>query len=140
MKKSKQIFLVFLWSVCILISCKRPCETPERPEGIPSEARWHGGCDGGYWLYLLEANENKYRFKVFVDYDSTVLMDADFIPSDNCVGLQLPKGRAILEHISVVEPDKILVKLDNEKFCSLIPVYPAYGGFTWEIIKKKGNY
>jgi hypothetical protein len=132
--------LTILLSFIYFSSCTVPCKEPERPLGIPKEAIWNGGCDGGYWLHLISIEENKYRFKIFVDYDSTVLMDADFVPSEKCLGLDMPKDRSILNMVSVVEPENILIKLDESKFCSLNPVYPAYGGYDWEIIKKKGTY
>jgi hypothetical protein len=27
-----------------------PCPVPERPAGVPAEARWAGGCEGGAWI------------------------------------------------------------------------------------------
>lgn len=131
--------LTILFSLIYFCSCTVPCKEPERPLGIPKEAIWNGSCDGGYWIHLVGIEENKYRFKIFVDYDSTVLMDADFVASDKCLGFDMPKDKSILKKVSVVEPEKILIKLGEGKFCSLNPIYPAYGGYTWEIIKKKGT-
>lgn len=135
----RTLLLTILLSLVYFSSCTVPCAEPERPIGIPKEAIWNGGCDGGYWLHLVGIKENKYRFKIFVDYDSTLLMDADFVASEKCFKIDLPKDKSILKKISVVEPEKILVKLDESRFCFLNPIYPAYGGYTWEIIKRNGT-
>jgi hypothetical protein len=134
--------LVLLGFFC-LACCTLPCKEPERPYGIPSEAIWHGDCDGGYWLYLVEVKEDAFRFRVFLEHDSTVALDADYILKDKCANFSLPRDRSILEKILVVEPSRIIIQPnmdDKNKHCSLVPVFPAYGGLQWEIIKNKGNY
>lgn len=127
-----------LFFVILFGSCGFPCREPEKPIGVPAEAIWSGGCDGGNWIYLVEVKPDKFRFRIFTDYDSTVLMDADFVSSGKCESSAIPPGHKILESIVVVDPDKILVQSKEKEgeVCSLIPQYPAYGGYAWEIIKK----
>lgn len=118
------------------IGFKQPCPPPEKPEGIPLEALWNGGCDGGYWIELVDIKENKYRFRIYLDYEAEVLMDADFVAIHHD-SIEMPLDSTILNQIAVVEIDKIILKSENSY---LQPVYPAYGGSSWEIIKEKGEY
>lgn len=129
------IISVALYKV-IDIGFKQPCPPPEKPEDIPIEAQWNGGCDGGYWIELVAIKENKYRFRIYLDYKSEVLIDADFVAIHQD-GIELPLDSTILNQIAVVEIDKIILKSEN---CYLQAVYPAYGGSSWEIIKEKGEH
>jgi len=130
--------LILLFILVIEFGFKRTCPPPEKPEGIPTVAIWNGGCDGGYWVELVEIKESKYRFRIYLDYKAEVLMDADFILKEAC-GINFPKDITILKMITIVQVDKILLNYQNQD-CILQPVYPAYGGSSWEIIKEKGEY
>ena len=120
----------------------RPCERPQRPNGIPLNAKWNGDCDGGYWIDLVEVKEKKYRFRIYLDYAPIVTMDADFILADSCRNVTIPSDTTIMSKIAIVNEESILIRLDEpkRKLCYLIPIYPAYGGLTWDTIKKNGNY
>ena len=43
---------------------------------IPKEAVFSGDHDGGDWIYLVEAKEGKYRFRIYRHWDETLLIDA----------------------------------------------------------------
>lgn len=133
------VFLVgFVLYKIVDFGFKQPCPPPNKPEGIPTEAIWNGGCDGGYWISLVDIKENKYRFRIYLDYKAEILMDADYIlRTKNCN--DLPKDSSILSLISVVEVDMISINKEG-KVCTLEPVYPAYGGSSWEVMKEKGEY
>ena len=120
------VLLILLAGGLGILLQKKPCGAPPKPAGIPRTAIWNGDCDGGYWLDLVEMKEATYRFRIYLDYTAEVVMDADFIPSDNCK-IALPKDRAILDKVSIVYEDKILILHENHD-CYLYPVYPAYGG------------
>ena len=137
-KKALLVFLILLvliaGSVGILLQ-KKPCGEPAKPEGVPRTAIWNGGCDGGYWLDLVEAKGAKYRFRLYLDYTAEVVMDADFVLNDSCK-IPLPQKDHILNKVTIVEEDKILIYHENQN-CYLQPVYPAYGGSSYKIIKEK---
>ncbi len=119
------------------IGFKQPCPPPVKPNGIPTEAIWNGGCDGGYWLELAGIKGTKYRFRIYLDYKAEVLMDADFIAESGC---PLPKDNSILTMVKVVDIDKIIVQTNDSSICIMTPIYPAYGGSSWEVIKEKREY
>ena len=58
----------------------QPCLPPDRPTELTDKALWFGGCDGGNWIELVGINtkENKYRFRIYRDYNGSLVMDADF--------------------------------------------------------------
>jgi len=80
----KKIIIIFLLiSGCFLFYkwfFNQPCLPPEKPERLTSKAVWFGSCDGGNWIELININlkENKYRFKIYRDYDGVLMMDANF--------------------------------------------------------------
>ncbi|MEJ0055870.1 MAG: hypothetical protein WDN75_09600 [Bacteroidota bacterium] len=70
-------------------------------------------------------------------------MDADFTLADSYKGISKPKDSSILSTIAIVNEESILIRLtpnQEKKLCYLVPIYPEYGGKTWEIIKEKGGY
>lgn len=143
--KVRNMILVAVGSILVLVLVfkssgwfNRPCEQPQRPDGIPLSAKWNGSCDGGYWIDLVEIRDDKYRFRIYREYAATIEMDADFILSDSCKNAEIPRDTSILSSIAIVYEESILVKLKQpDKYCNLVPIYPAYGGETWEIIKNK---
>jgi len=48
--------LVVLTTAVILAGCQYDLRRPKRPEGVPLEASWAGGIDGGGWV-LCHADE-----------------------------------------------------------------------------------
>jgi hypothetical protein len=48
--------LIVLTIAAILAGCQYDLRPPKRPEGIPLEASWAGGIDGGGWV-LCQADE-----------------------------------------------------------------------------------
>jgi len=121
--KSVKIILIVLASIIALVfisvkvidfGFKQPCPPPDKPKGIPTEAIWNGGCDGGYWINLVGIKDDKYRIKIYLDYKAEVLMDADFVSDGKCL---LPLDSSVLKLISVVDIDKITLKTDKNKTC-----------------------
>ena len=127
-------------------SFNQPCDPPPKPDGMPVSARWYGGCDGGYWLEFVEyqSESNKYRFRVYLDYKTEVLLDADYMLNEECLqaSINIPKDSSILDMIGYIEGYYKKLYFDNtEKMkCYLAPVYPAYGGIDWETLKETGEY
>lgn len=115
----------------------KPCDPPERPTGLSSNAKWHGGCDGGNWIELVSISDNKYRFKVYRDWDGVLNMDADFVP-ENCNQLNLTdKNWDALISYYTQDDSSVYITIKNETDCRLKSVYPAYGGEDWEMLQEK---
>jgi hypothetical protein len=119
----------------------QPCSPAEKPHNVPSGAIWKGGCDGGNWIELISIDGEKYRFRIYRDWDGVLQMDADFILVD-CNGIALNSsnwrsyiGAYLNEAISIHNQSNE----DQNQHCVLKPVYPAYAGEEWEIIKEKGE-
>lgn len=118
-----------------------PCPQPERPTGVPYQAVWKGGCDGGLWIQLLETKENKFRFKIYHDFNGELLLDADFI-LENCDDFILSETNW-KEYITWYSGQFIGIKnlVDSKNWkCKLRPIFPAYAGKDWEIMKENKEY
>jgi hypothetical protein len=117
---------------------------PERPEPVPKTAIWSGGCDGGIWIELVEIKENKYRFRIYLDWNGELLMDADF-KLKNCKTYNLNSNNwdttvcCYAHSLDSTVVLGIVYKADENRKCHLQSLYPAYGGNDWEIIKEKYN-
>lgn len=115
----------------------RPCDPPERPTGLPLTAKWFGGCDGGNWIELVSTTENKYRLKVYRDWDGVLNMDADFVP-ENCGQLNLDdKNWDQIISYYTQDDSGTFITIKNYNDCRLKAVYPAYGGEDWEALQEK---
>lgn len=126
------------------IFTKKPCLPPERPESVPKTAIWSGGCDGGNWIELVEIKESKYRFRIYLDWNGELLMDADF-KLKNCKTYNLNNTNwdtTVCCYSHSLDSTVVLSvtqNADENRRCHLQSIYPAYGGSDWEIIKEKYN-
>ena len=59
--------LVVLIAIVALAGCQYDWRPPNRPGGVPSEATWVGGIDGGGWV-LCQADEPLSGFPTFAPY------------------------------------------------------------------------
>jgi hypothetical protein len=139
-KKNKIILLSALLLavvVIIFLTQKQPCSPPEKPETLAENALWFGDCDGGNWIELVSANYNKktFRFRIYRDYDGVLEMDTNF-ELLNCDEINIDENNWS-EMIVGYLNESISVKAEQD--CTLRPIYPAYSGEEWEIIKEKRN-
>ncbi len=117
------------------------CPPPERPIGVPTEAKWCGGCDGGEWIFLVP-DDIEYHFKVYNNFTGTLLMDAVFLPEKDEIELNYDNWK---EKVSFYMSDSdspltyIIIK-DSIEPSRLISQYPAFGGIDWEITKEKYSH
>jgi len=121
---------------------RQPCPPPDKPTVVPKEAVWKGGCDGGNWIELIKTKEdNKYRFRIYWGHDGSLALDADF-SFKKCKEFTLTKSNWS-EYVTWYSGQFLGVKnLDqnDEWYCRLYPIYPAYGGDEWEIMKEKEGW
>jgi hypothetical protein len=120
---------------------------PKRPESVPKEAIWKGSCDGGYWIELVSINKNnKYRFRIYQDWDGELLMDADFkFEKEKKINLTFANWRSLVCCYSYAVDDSLATLTvahdigGEKKYYLLQSIFPAYEGVDWEIIKDKYN-
>lgn len=119
-------------------STAEECPPPARPDNVPADARWIGGCAGGNWIYMVSDSSNYYRFQVFSDWRGQLLIDTRFVPENETKidldsknwkerGLYYQEGMDSTVYIVMQTPT------DTVKLRS---IYPAYGGEVWKKIQE----
>jgi hypothetical protein len=131
------IILLGIGFYLYLITSNNPKE-PEKFTNIPQEAIWRGAVDEGFWIYIVDINENEkvIRLNIYNDYNGELALDARFDTS-NCQLMSFSK-ESIYENIiafassnGIESRDEIMMK--NE--CGLKMIEPAYGG-TFKDVNK----
>lgn len=116
------------------------CDPPAKPTGLSEDAEWVGGCDGGNWIELVSIGDNKYRFRVYRDWDGALNIDSDFIV-ENCETVKISKTNwqdllAYYNHDASDSSVHIFLKGGD---CYLKSIFPAYGGEDWDEIRNKSK-
>lgn len=103
----------------------QPCKVPEKSDNVPRSAVWKGDCDEGQWIELVSMREDTCRFRIYQDYDGSLILDADFYYVD-CENFRLTKDNWV-EHIAYFGNTLELYDKSNpNKRCYLAPIYPPY--------------
>lgn len=75
-KYRKMKFILIVLFSLLLVACeaqKTTIEAPPHPNGVPKEAMWIGGTDGGVFVVMHKAIEaNTYLSEVFFDQSGDV--------------------------------------------------------------------
>ncbi len=77
---------LLLFLVCTLTSClnSRVIKVPERVVGIPDNAIWYGGIDGGTWIKIDDTDvDNQYYVECYFD-TSGDLLDKGIFKMEEC--------------------------------------------------------
>lgn len=135
--------IILLVVIYIMWRFNQPCSPPEKPKIVPKQAIWSGGCDGGEWIELVEIKQDKYRFKVYRDWDGELMFDADFMFKDKKTKLDSINWKNLIccynhsteDSLTLLNVTKI--EEGEETYYQLKSIYPAYGGSDWKIIKEK---
>src|SRR5689334_6842054 len=71
--------IITLTTVIFCVSCFTRSE-PRRVNGIPQDAFWIGGIDGGQWYIIKEINETSRsaKFKIYNDLTGELVVDRNF--------------------------------------------------------------
>lgn len=109
--------------------CDTTCPPPNRPRVVPANSKWIGGCDGGYWVEMVDSLS---RIRIYAAITGELEMDADFVPDKDCFIKSLRQGQ-----ITSVDPEQVILKISESKYCKLKLKLPAYGGSNWELMKEK---
>lgn len=141
MKLIKLLLLVVLASVVIFFigykivdnKFSDSCLPPPKPENVPLNSFWKGGCDGGNWYNILKGDSSSLtRLQIFRDNDGVLLYDGDFELSNTCnttISLQEENLKKLISYYSGE-----FVGLENN--CKLIPTSTVYGGEVLDIMKE----
>lgn len=79
--------------VWYITACQRPVVPPARHAGVPPEAVWTGGVDGGAWVACKGPFSTEYDCKVFHDHTGEVVASGRF----TFVGPGSPPDARLLE-------------------------------------------
>lgn len=131
------VFIAVASLVLIVKFYNAPCLPPDKPSSLSENVKWFGDCDGGNWIELININKQEeiIRLKIYRDYDGTLEMDANF-KIDGCEFNYVNESNWSEKMVGYLNESILLIGI---KDCFLKPVYPAFGGEEWELIKEKGN-
>jgi hypothetical protein len=73
--------ILFLILLFLLVSCESKVKVPSKVAGIPEQAIWFGGLDGGQWILYEKYDSSQFRYKcnIYNDYTGDLTATGDFI-------------------------------------------------------------
>ncbi len=111
-----------------LISCNKTPRAGDKMKSNPN-AIYHGGTDGGYYFEVLEAKNDRFRVRIFLDYNETLILDAYFASKNDSCNLYLTQDN-IQNSISTYNDKKIFIKVPSmDEYCKLEIVETFYDKF-----------
>lgn len=137
-KKILTLSIIVLVSVVLIYMFQeRPCKPFEKPTSLPEKTYWFGDCDGGNWIELVNTDKQRkiIRFKIYRDYDGVLQMDANF-KLGSCSFNDINRSNWKEKIVGYINET---ISLKGDKNCFLKPVYPAFGGEEWEILRTKND-
>jgi hypothetical protein len=124
MKRNKSLKIIFVLSIFLNFinysGClKNDVTPPERIEGIPQDAVWHGGIDGGHWYKFIEKTDSiTFRFQLFDDVTGKLIQEGKFKAKGDCLDT-IAKMQNIQVNINYWDGSGIVLSLPNNKNCYL---------------------
>ena len=115
MKDRSYLFLLYC-VLTFLLGCERVVKNGDPMENN-SNAIYHGGVDGGHYFELIEVKNNLYRFKIFMDYNQTLFIDAYFQKVLDSCNFSFDDNN-IHEYISNYD-DNVIYLVNNKRGCKL---------------------
>lgn len=92
-------------------------------------ALYHGGPDGGHYFEIVEKKDDKFRIKIYLDYNEELMIDGFFKSISDSCGSNLTLEN-IQDCISTYNDDKIFIIGPQKKdFCKLVLVETIYDMF-----------
>jgi len=107
--------LIFFMS--LIFNCYRVVKNGE-PMRNNKDAIFHGGVDGGHYFELIEFKNNVYRFKIFMDYNQKLFIDAYFQKIIDSCDISFDENN-IHDFISNYD-DNVIYLIDEKKGCELV--------------------
>lgn len=84
-RKIKSITKILIFSLfCISCEPNAP-DKAVRHEKIPKQAKWYGGADGGFWIYIVQKkSKNTFFVKVYDEYTGDLEIGDNFFICKAC--------------------------------------------------------
>lgn len=83
LKDNKYLINLSLILMIGISSCYKKIENGDKMKSN-ANAIYHGGPDGGHYFELIESNESKFRFRIYMDYNEKLYIDGYFKKTDTC--------------------------------------------------------
>lgn len=107
----------------MLMGCRGKVSPPERPRGVPLDAEWHGGADGGAWYKVDSAPEvNHFMLEVYHDYDGHVWAKGEFRLHEGCLINRALSVREVRASINSWSGSSVSLKPIDDRHCALVPI------------------
>ena len=108
------LIIIFLWT-----NCSTAKYEPERIKGIPKDAFWIGGEDGGQWYKIKKFNEESLTadFVIYNDYTGEITTERQF--RLKCNSRADIKWDNLKDEINAYDGQRIILKTIgiNDKHC-----------------------
>ena len=133
MKRFVYLIIIILTSIVLLalffVRIGGGCDPPIKPSNVPEKAVWKGGCDGGYWIELVSIEKDTVRFRIYIDWNGDLLLDAYF-KYEACHGFRLTDSNWENHVAYFGNAIEIYNSSGGSSRCRLEPIYPAiYDGY-----------
>ena len=100
---------IYLWDAIKVHSYKEPV----RPECVPTEAKWVGGVDGGYYYDLKSDFSDTSHFVIYYDFSGDKAYDGWFVCDSNFERIANQDWR---DMVDFYDGEKLIMKGLDEKF------------------------
>jgi len=120
--QKRAICLMIFSVLTFFISCKDVTpKPPKRVAGIPEQATWAGGVEGGNWFEITKVvSVNTFKIRIYNDYSGNLEADTMFILNKDCL-IKTIDSTGILENLEGYDGEKIILSFPKkEKKCFLI--------------------
>lgn len=119
--------MILLFSIFIQ-SCEKSKKKNQPMKSNPN-ALYHGGTDGGYYIEVVDKKAKTFHFKIYLDYNEELILDAYFVSEDSLCG-DYQNVSNLHEYISTFNNNKIYIKnLKGGDYCKLIIEETIYDKF-----------
>lgn len=102
------ITIIFFLFVIVLTGCN--LNTRQKPNSVPSEAKWIGGVDGGVWVQTKEKIQDG-QYLIIVYSDAGKLWVQDTFKIEKRCQTELPDSIDIIDLMSGFDGKDILLKI-----------------------------
>lgn|GEM_PF-6263796 len=116
---------VILGGGCVYLYTQRKvtpvvCSPPDRPAPVPADAKWAGGCDGGYWIEAGRKSDRGYFVRIFSATFGKVEQADWFEWTPDCKNQPSTKTE-LLERLNSFDGGMVCLRADSEVVCCLRP-------------------
>ncbi|CAN5519465.1 hypothetical protein BH10BAC5_BH10BAC5_24480 [soil metagenome] len=111
------MFLLIFYFILQITGCEKVLKNGDTMKNN-TKAIFHGGPDGGHFFELVESNNTKYRFKIYMDYNEKLYIEGYFTKCIDSCNFEFLNDK-IHDFISNYNNDLIYLIDKNKKHCIL---------------------